>query len=38
MRFAAATAGLSLLGENGYAALLPEQGIWDFEAERRAQA
>lgn len=36
MRFAAATAGMSLLGENGYAALTEEAGIWEFEAARRA--
>jgi sugar/nucleoside kinase (ribokinase family) len=36
MRFGTATAGLSLLGENGYCSLLPEDGIWAFEAERRA--
>ncbi len=36
LRFATATAGMSLLGLNGYAALKPEADIWAFEAERRA--
>ncbi len=35
MRFAAATAAMSLLGENGYVALTDEAGIWEFEAQRR---
>lgn len=35
MRFAAATAGISLLGESGYASVRPEPEIWEFEAERR---
>lgn len=35
MRFAAATAAMSLLGESGYASVGTEEEIWAFEAERR---